>query len=76
MVLALRDEESGATEAAAVTEKGPAEAPVKIIIKCLESWGLKWTVLVADDEPATQAWMTAVKLARQKETARDGDATL
>ena len=68
MVLALREEESGALEAAAVTET--AEAPVKITIKCLESWGLKGTVLVT--EPATQAWMTAVKLARPEETVVTG----
>ena len=37
-LLALREEGSGAIEAAAVTEKGPAEAPVKITIKCLEAW--------------------------------------
>ena len=31
-VLTLCEEESGALEATAVTEKGPAEAPVKIVI--------------------------------------------
>ena len=32
-VLTLCEEESGAIEATAVTEKGPAEAPVKIVIR-------------------------------------------
>ena len=41
VVLALREEESGATDAAAVAEEGSAEAPVKIIIKCLEAWGVE-----------------------------------
>ena len=68
----FREEESGAMEAAAVSEKGPAEAPVKIIIKCLEAWGLKRTVLVTDGETATQAMMTAVTLARQKEAVVTG----
>ena len=65
VVLTLREEES---RAAAVTVKGLAEAPVKIIIKCLEAWNLKRLVLVADGEPAIKAWTTAVKLARQEET--------
>ena len=43
VVLTLRGEQSGATEAAAVTEKGPADAPVKITIECLEGWNLKRT---------------------------------
>ena len=72
VVLTLRDEESRAIEAAAVTAKGPAEAPVKIILKCLEAWGLKRTVLVTDNEPAIQALMTAVKLARHEETVVTG----
>ena len=45
VVLTLREDESGATEAAAVTEKGPAEAPVQIIIKCLEAGCLERTPL-------------------------------
>ena len=35
VVVTVGEEEAGATEAAAVTEKLPAEAPVKIIVKCL-----------------------------------------
>ena len=73
VVLTLREEESGAMEVAAVTDKGPAEAPVKIIIKCLEALRLKRTVLVGDREPAIQAWMTPVKLARQKDTNVTGN---
>ena len=65
VVLTIREEESGAIEAAAVTEKGLAEAPVKIAIKRLEAWGLKRKVLVSDGEPAIQALLTAVKQARQ-----------
>ena len=59
--------------AAAVTEKGPAEAPVKIATRCLEAWG-KRTVLVADGELAIQALLTAVKLARQE--SRDRRTTI
>ena len=73
VVLMLREEESGANEAAAVTEEGLAGAPVKIVIKCLEPWGLKRTVLVSDGEPARQALLTAVKLARQEETVVTGN---
>ena len=72
VVLTLREEESGVIEAAAFTVKGLAEAPVKIIIKCLEAWNLKRLVFVADGEPAIQAWMTAVKLSRQEETVVTG----
>ena len=72
VVLSLCEEESGAIEAAAVTEKGFAAAPVKTVIKCLESCSLKRTVLVSDGEPATQASLTAVKLARQEETVVRG----
>ena len=72
VVLALREEESGAIEAAAVTEKGPAEAPVKIAIQCLEAWGLKRTVHVSEGEPAMQASLIAVKFARQEETVVTG----
>ena len=43
VVLTLRGEQLGATEAAAVTEKGPADAPFKITIECLEGWNLKRT---------------------------------
>ena len=71
VVHTLREEETGAIEAAAVTERGLAEAPAKIT-KCLEAWGLKRTVLVADGEPAIQALMTAVQLARQAETVVTG----
>ena len=72
VVLTHREEESGAREAAAVTEKGAAEAPVKITIACLEAWCLKMTVLVAECEPAVQVLMIAVKLTRQEETVVTG----
>ena len=39
---------------AAVTVKGPTEAPVKIVIKCMDAWGLKRTVLVADVNQVTR----------------------
>ena len=66
VVLTLRAEESGTIEAVAVTEKGPAEAPVKIAIKCLETWGLKRTVLVSDGEPATQALLQTGETRRKR----------
>ena len=43
MVLTLRGEQSGATEAAAVTEKGLVDAPVQITIECLAGLNLKST---------------------------------
>ena len=54
------------------SDRGSRSHRVKIIIKCLDAWGLKRTVLVADGEPAIQALMTAVKLARQEETVVTG----
>ena len=60
VVLTLREEVSGAMEAAAVLEKGASDVPVRMILKCLEAWALKRTVLVADGQQAIQALMTAV----------------
>ena len=68
MVLTLREEESGAVGAAAVTEKGPAEAPVKIITKCLVAWGGRCLWLMENQ----QYKMTTVKLMGQEETVVTG----
>ena len=53
------------------SQRKDAEAPVKIIIKCLEAWSLERTVLVADGEPAIHALMIAAKLARHRRNGRD-----
>ena len=73
VVVTLWEVESRAVEAAAVLEKGPADVQARMIVKCLEAWGLKRTVLVLDGEPPLQALMTAVKLTRKKETVVTGN---
>ena len=44
-----------AVEAAYVSEKGPANYAVQVVIAAVKMWGLNRIVLAADGEPAIQS---------------------
>ena len=67
-ILVVLEEDTGAVDSLPVTEKGPAEYPVKTVTKAIEAWGLKRVVGVTDGEAAIKALLAAVKLERKDET--------
>jgi hypothetical protein len=62
--LVVKDTSSGAVVSISVEEKGPAEYPVKVTTRALDTWGYARIVLRTDGEPAITALARAIKESR------------
>ena len=58
----------GAVGACQVRRKGPEPCAIDCVLAYLDTWGLREVLLNADNEPATQALVDAVRVKRGERT--------
>ena len=61
-ILVLIQRDHGAVEACQVLRKGPEPYSIDCVLAYLDTWGLREVLLQADNEPAIQALVDAVRV--------------